>query len=221
MNALVLISLICVFQFVPSFCDDSAQTTTSADDTTTVVSVSPGSVVDFNEFDADLDDVYKSIAQIKSKASKLELIGPKIQSAMLHLEGDEEDVAHKLQAKYQQILPLLQKLKSDDSQTKNQAQAANRRRRDVSSTTDTEVDVAKIDNIDNAIQDVKMLHAEHGNTDDNDTEITEKTTTDFTQSDFWHINTDIDDTDDTDITTAIPIGSYVSNSTSSTVTPST
>lgn len=126
MNSLVLLisSLLCAYQCAPVVSDDSTETTTATEDTT--LSTGP---VDFDAFDADLDDVYKSLAKIKSKASKLEMIGPKIQDAMLHLAGSEEDVAKTLQAKYQQILPLLQQLKIDESVT--QKSAANRRRRDV------------------------------------------------------------------------------------------
>uniref|UniRef100_A0A8D8S378 Uncharacterized protein n=2 Tax=Cacopsylla melanoneura TaxID=428564 RepID=A0A8D8S378_9HEMI len=125
MNPLVLISLLCVFQCVRSDDTTSAETTTTSGETAdTTLSTGP---VDLDAFDADLNSVYESIAKIKSKASKLEMIGPKIQDAMRHLEGDEEDVAKNLQAKYQQILPLLQKLKLDDSQKTQKA--ANRRRR--------------------------------------------------------------------------------------------
>lgn len=138
MNTLALLSLICVYQCAPVLMDDSAETTTTTDTTTasgeTTAATGP---VDFDAFDADLDDVYKSIAKIKSKASKLELIGPKIQSAMLHLAGDEQDIAKNLQAKYAQILPLLQKIKTDDSSATQKAAAANRRRRDA--TTDSGV----------------------------------------------------------------------------------
>lgn len=126
MNTLLLISsLLCACQCAPAASDDSAETTTATGDT----SVSTGPI-DFDAFDADMDDIYKNLAQIKSKASKLELIGPKIQDAMLHLAGDEEDNAKKLQAKYEQILPLLKQLKIDDTITQKSA-AANRRRRNV------------------------------------------------------------------------------------------
>ncbi|KAL1455604.1 hypothetical protein WDU94_009688 [Cyamophila willieti] len=208
----VLISLLCAFLCVRSDDTTSAETTTPSGDTAdTTLSTGP---VDLDAFDADLNSVYESIAKIKSKASKLEMIGPKIQDAMLHLEGDEEDVAKNLQAKYQQILPLLQKLKTDDSQKTQKA--ANRRRRkrfvsvDFSSTaasTNTETG------------NTETTNAETSNTETGNTETTPTGSTDaVSTTDAVTTGSPADATADSSATTVNADSS--STATSSTTAPS-
>lgn len=142
MKVLLLTIIICASQIVPGRFDDSGETTATqaaGDESSTQ------GPVDFDQFDSDLKDIYKSIAKIKSKATKLEVIGPKIQNAMLHLEGDEEQVAKDLQAKYEQLVPFLQKLPDTGDQQK--AEQAARKRRDVSNVTDATTSIVISSNI--------------------------------------------------------------------------
>lgn len=129
MNTLVLISsLLCAYHYVLAVSDDSTETTTAKVDITlstgpvdldTTVILGPNVV---GAFYVEMDTLNKSLGTIKTKASQLELIQPKIHDAVVHIFEEEKDVASNLQN-------VLQQLTINNSVTKKSV--AIRRRRNV------------------------------------------------------------------------------------------